>query len=81
MAQTASKKKRPKAIDEYSKQSLLIQRLVWLYYLGEQTHNAEGLSPEGVIGGTTDYAIAGNVKQYIEARNFGYSAKVSCCLI
>jgi hypothetical protein len=31
MAQTASKKKKPKAIDKYNKQSLLMQRLVWLY--------------------------------------------------
>lgn len=81
MAQTASKKKKQKAIDEYNKQSLLIQRLVWLYYLGERTHNAEGLNPGGVVGGTTDYAIAGNIKQYLEPRNFGYSAKVSCCFI
>jgi hypothetical protein len=51
--------------------------LVWSYYLGEQTHNAEGLSPQGIVGGSADYAIAGNIKQYLEAKKFGYSAKVS----
>ena len=76
MAQTANKKKQQPAIDRYKKCSLVKQRLIWLYYHGESTNNQEGLSPAGVVGGITDYRIAGNIKQYITADRFAYQAKV-----
>jgi hypothetical protein len=47
-----------------------------LYYHGENTNNQEGLSPEGVVGGITDWGIAGTVKQYIAVDRFAYNAKV-----
>ena len=81
MAQTANKKKLPPAIDRYNKADLVKQRLIWLYFQGEQTNNQEGLSPEGVVGGISDWAIAGNVKQYIAVDRFAYQAKVSSSLI
>ena len=81
MAQTANNKKQPPAIDRYNKCSLVKQRLIWLYYHGEQTNNQERLSPEGVVGGISDRAIAGNVKQYIAVDRSTYQAKVSSSLI
>jgi hypothetical protein len=76
MAQTANKKKQQPAIERYKKNSLVQQRLTWLYYHGEQTNNQEGLSPEGVVGGINDWDIAGTVKQYIPVDRFSYQAKV-----
>jgi hypothetical protein len=76
MAQTANKKKQPPAIDRYNKSSLVKQRLIWLYYHGENTNNQEGLLPEGIVGGITDWGIAGTVKQYIAVDRFAYNAKV-----
>jgi hypothetical protein len=62
MAQTANKKKQQPVIKQYNKISLVKQRLIWLYYDSEQTNNQEGLSPEGVVGGITDWGIAGTAK-------------------
>ena len=76
MAQTANKKKQQPAIERYNKATLVKQRLIWLYFQGENTNNHEGLSPEGVVGGIIDYRIAGVVKQYITADKFAYQAKV-----
>jgi hypothetical protein len=76
MAQTKNKKKQPPAIERYNRLTLVKQRLTWLYYRGITTHNQEGLSETGVVGGKDDWVIAGTVKQYIPADKFNYQAKV-----
>jgi hypothetical protein len=76
MAQTANKNKQQPAIERYNRLSLVKQRLTWLYYHGETTHNQEGLSPGGIVGGKVDWAIVGNIKQYIDPNKFSYQAKV-----
>jgi hypothetical protein len=77
MAQTATTKQRQAAIERYDRYSLLKQRVIWLYYKGAQTNNTEGISPTGIVGGVTDYAISGNIKYYYCPKQFRHQAKVS----
>ena len=88
MAQTKTTKDRQPAIDIYNRHSRVKQRIIWLYYKGAQTNNTEGISPTGIVGGVTDYSISGNVKYYLNSKQFRFQAKVSnnvlllyCCFV
>ena len=90
MAQTTTTKDRQPAIEKYNRASRLKQRIIWLYYKGRQSGNTEGISPTGIVGGVTDYSISGNVKYYLNQKQFRHQAKVSkktitfclyCCFI
>jgi hypothetical protein len=77
MAQTTSTKEKRRPIEKYNRHSRIKQRIVWLYCRGIETNGQEGLSPNGVIGGVTDYSICGNVKYYLTQKKFTHQAKVS----
>jgi hypothetical protein len=77
MAQTTSTKDRQPAIEKYNRATRVKQRIIWLYYRGQQTNNQEGIAPTGIVGGVTDYSISGNVKYYLTPKQFRFQAKVS----
>jgi hypothetical protein len=78
MARTAaSSRNNITALETFERLPLFRKRLVWLYYRGEETHNAEGLNGSEVPGSVTDYTSSGTVQDYIAKDNFCYWAKVS----
>ncbi len=88
MAQTTTTKDRQPAIEKYNRASRSKQRIIWLYYKARQSGNTEGISPTGIVGGVTDYSISGNVKYYLNSKQFRFQAKVSnnflllyCCFV
>jgi hypothetical protein len=71
MARTAaSSRNNLTALETFERLPLFRKRLVWLYYKGEETHNAEGLNG-------SDYTSSGTVQDYIAKDNFRYWEKVS----
>ena len=67
-------------IDLFNRADPVRQRLVWLYYLGQQTNDAAGLKVnEGAIGSVGSYDHCGNIKYYITSTQWRYQAKV--CLL
>jgi hypothetical protein len=65
------------SLETFERLPLFRKRLTWLYYRGEETHNAEGLNGFEVPGSATDYTSSGTVQDYIIKDNFRYWAKVS----
>jgi hypothetical protein len=56
MARTAAANKNNlTALETFDWLPLFCKRLTWLYYRGEETHNAEGLNGFDVPGSATDF--------------------------
>ena len=81
MARTASKKKEIDPLTAYNKLSLVNQRLVWLFYRGQETKTngtcTYGLDPEGSPASVHNWKASGAVRTYIKQSQWRYRALVS----